>query len=99
MSAPQTPHIDPETGLDTSSFNAMIRGGKYHAWDRYRIHLARRASDVLQRFNGERDEHLRAEILRRFFKNTSGEEKPRWIVCVPFSCEYVSGSFRGENGY
>lgn len=82
--------IDPETGLDTTSFTAMLRGEAYHARDRYRVHLARRAADVLERFNAERDERVRVDIVRGFLKNVSGVEEPRWIVCRPFFCEYVS---------
>jgi hypothetical protein len=95
-------HIDPETGLDTTSFQAMTRGEKYHHTDPYRAHISRRAVELLERINAERDDDARTEMVRGFFKNGSGEEKPRWIVCAPFFCEYVSlgmGSREGSLTY
>lgn len=85
-------HIDPETGLDTTSVQAMTRGEKfvYHP-DPFRAHLVSRAASVMERFNSERDENVRAEIMRGFFKNHSGQDKPAWLIVAPFFCEYVSG--------
>jgi hypothetical protein len=84
-------NIDPETGLDMTSVQAMTRGDKYvfHP-DPYRAHLLRRTAEVLARFNAESDEDARAEIMRGFFKNHSGEDKPAWLILAPFFCEYVS---------
>ncbi|KAI5450083.1 hypothetical protein NCC49_003710 [Naganishia albida] len=82
-------HIDPETGLDTTSIQAMTRGEKfvYHP-DPFRAHLVSRAASVMERFNSERDENVRAEIVRGLFKNHSGQVKPAWLIVAPFFCEY-----------